>query len=172
MLSGRAGRGSSKSLHKCSELGAPPCEPRFGGSVPAEHTQHAEHAELRRRVGRSPARRRRYQKTTMKTVACALLLASAAALAPTPARTAVSKAAPKPALHYQVAAAATAFAPLAALAGGQSEGTGLSLGIDDPREGTVLWVIGGFFFFTYYNWAKEQPDSDSDFFAEYDERRL
>ena len=105
----------------------------------------------------------------MKTVACALLLASAAALAPTPARTAVSKAAPKPALHYQVAAAATAFAPLAALAGGQSEGTGLSLGIDDPREGTVLWVIGGFFFFTYYNWAKEQPDSDSDFFAEYDE---
>ena len=121
---------------------------------------------------RSPARRRRYQKTTMKTVACALLLASAAALAPTPARTAVSKAAPKPALHYQVAAAATAFAPLAALAGGQSEGTGLSLGIDDPREGTVLWVIGGFFFFTYYNWAKEQPDSDSDFFAEYDERRL
>ena len=110
--------------------------------------------------------------TTMKTVACALLLASAAALAPTPARTAVSKAAPKPALHYQVAAAATAFAPLAALAGGQSEGTGLSLGIDDPREGTVLWVIGGFFFATYYNWAKEQPDSDSDFFAEYDERRL
>ena len=108
----------------------------------------------------------------MKTVACALLLASAAALAPTPARTAVSTAAPKPALHYQVAAAATAFAPLAALAGGQSEGTGLSLGIDDPREGTVLWVIGGFFFFTYYNWAKEQPDSDSDFFAEYDERRL
>ena len=54
------------------------------------------------------------------------------------------------------------FAPLAALAGGQSEGTGLSLGIDDPREGTVLWVIGGFFFATYYNWAKEQPDSDSD----------
>jgi hypothetical protein len=48
----------------------------------------------------------------MKTVACALLLASAAALAPTPARTAVSKAAPKPALHYQVAAAATAFAPV------------------------------------------------------------
>ena len=61
---------------------------------------------------------------------------------------------------------------LAALAGGQSEGTGLSLGIDDPREGTVLWVIGGFFFATYANWAKEQPDSDSHFFAEYDERRL
>ena len=92
----------------------------------------------------------------MKTVACALLLASAAALAPTPARTAV-KTAPKPALHYQVAAAATAFAPLAALAGGQSEGTGLSLGIDDPREGTVLWVIGGFFFFTYYNWPRSSP---------------
>ena len=35
-----------------------------------------------------------------------------------------------------------------------------------------MWVIGGFFFATYYNWAKEQPDSDSDFFAEYDERRL
>jgi hypothetical protein len=107
----------------------------------------------------------------MKTAACALLLASASALAPAPVKT-VSKAAPKPALHYQVAAAATAFAPLAAFAGGQSEGTGLSLGIDDPREATVLTLIGGFFFATYYNWAKEQPDSDSDFFAEYDERRL
>ena len=99
-----------------------------------------------------------------------LLFAGAAALAPTPAKH--IKATKPAALPYQVAAAATAFAPLAALAGGQSEGTGLSLGIDDPREGTVLWVIGGFFFFTYYNWAKEQPDSDSDFFAEYDERRL
>ena len=99
-----------------------------------------------------------------------LLFAGAAALAPTP-KTHI-KATKPAALPYQVAAAATAFAPLAALAGGQSEGTGLSLGIDDPREGTVLWVIGGFFFFTYYNWAKEQPDSDSDFFAEYDERRL
>ena len=100
-----------------------------------------------------------------------LLFAGAAALAPTPAKH-IIKASKPAALPYQVAAAATAFAPLAALAGGQSEGTGLSLGIDDPREGTVLWVIGGFFFFTYYNWAKEQPDSDSDFFAEYDERRL
>ena len=138
---------------------------------PSRHTQHLR-ASLIVVTGALTASSTQAQKTTMKTVACALLLASAAALAPTPARTAVSKAAPKPALHYQVAAAATAFAPLAALAGGQSEGTGLSLGIDDPREGTVLWVIGGFFFFTYYNWAKEQPDSDSDFFAEYDERRL
>ena len=137
---------------------------------PSKHTQHLRLIVV---IGALTSSSTQAQKTTtMKTVACALLLASAAALAPTPARTAVSKAAPKPALHYQVAAAATAFAPLAALAGGQSEGTGLSLGIDDPREGTVLWVIGGFFFFTYYNWAKEQPDSDSDFFAEYDERRL
>ena len=159
------------------------CSPQCSPGAPlaeARNLYSERHAEPSERIARrahadavlTRARRRRYQKTTMKTVACALLLASAAALAPTPARTAVSKAAPKPALHYQVAAAATAFAPLAALAGGQSEGTGLSLGIDDPREGTVLWVIGGFFFATYYNWAKEQPDSDSDFFAEYDERRL
>ena len=32
-------------------------------------------------------------------------------------------------------------------------------------------MIFGFFFAVYYNWAKMQPDSDSDFFAEYDERR-
>jgi hypothetical protein len=74
--------------------------------------------------------------------------------------------------NARFAAAATAFAPLAAFAGGQSEGTGLSLGIDDGREGTVILVIFGFFFLVYFNWAKEQPDSDSDFFAEYDERRL
>jgi len=74
--------------------------------------------------------------------------------------------------NARFAAVATAFAPLAAFAGGQSEGTGLSLGIDDGREGTVLTVIFGFFFLVYYNWAKDQPDSDSDFFAEYDERRL
>ena len=81
--------------------------PRFGGSVPA-HTQHLR-ASL---IGALTSLSMQAQKTTMKTVACALLLASAAALAPTPARTAVSKAAPKPALHYQVAAAATAFAPV------------------------------------------------------------
>jgi len=74
--------------------------------------------------------------------------------------------------NARFAAVATAFAPLAAFAGGQSEGTGLSLGIDDGREGTVILVIFGFFFLVYFNWAKEQPDSDSDFFAEYDERRL
>ena len=108
----------------------------------------------------------------MKTVACALLLASAAALAPTPARTAVSKAAPKPALHYQVAAAATAFAPLAALAGGQAEGTGLALGIEDVREGYALLGMGGFMFAVFFRWSAEQPDADSDFFGEYDERRL
>ena len=149
--------------HKCSERHAEPSE-RIAEDTPSSADASSHRSPALAAAG--------IKKTTMKTVACALLLASAAALAPTPARTAVSKAAPKPALHYQVAAAATAFAPLAALAGGQSEGTGLSLGIDDPREGTVLWVIGGFFFFTYYNWAKEQPDSDSDFFAEYDERRL
>ena len=107
-----------------------------------------------------------------KSVLVATLLACSSALAPTQAKRTVSApkiSAPKP---VSFAAAAAAFTPFAALAGGQSEGTGLSLGIDDPREGTVLWVIGGFFFFTYYNWAKEQPDSDSDFFGEYDERRL
>ena len=164
----------------CSAAGARSAEPRIeaapkssslGAPRRAAHTQpDADSADTSPGALTRPPPQ--VSNTTMKTVACALLLASAAALAPTPARTAVSKAAPKPALHYQVAAAATAFAPLAALAGGQSEGTGLSLGIDDPREGTVLWVIGGFFFATYYNWAKEQPDSDSDFFAEYDERRL
>ena len=102
-----------------------------------------------------------------------------------------------------------------ALAGGQSEGAsssliqaapprrspragmGLPLGIDDSRESTVLALVFGVFFLTYYNWAKDQPDrsasssssslhpfsrllpplvtlpprSDSDFFGEYDERR-
>ena len=63
--------------------------------------------------------------------------AAAAALAPSrPVKTVAKAQAPK--LQYQVAAAATAFsAPALALAGGQSEGTGLSLGIDDPRESTA-----------------------------------
>ena len=62
-----------------------------------------------------------------------LLFAGAAALAPTP--TNHIKATKPAALPYQLAAAATAFAPLAALAGGQAEGTGLALGIEDEREG-------------------------------------
>lgn len=59
-----------------------------------------------------------------------------------------------------------------AVAGGQSEGMGLPWGIDDDRETLVTVVIFGLFFALYYNWAKDQPDSDSDFFGEYDERRL
>lgn len=58
-----------------------------------------------------------------------------------------------------------------AVAGGQSEGTGLIFGIDDGRETLVLAVVF-FGFFTLYNgWAAGQPDSNSDFFGEYDERR-
>jgi hypothetical protein len=98
----------------------------------------------------------------------ALLIAGAAALAPT--KTVAPKA--KPALHYQLAAAATAFAPIAAFAGGQAEGTGLALGIEDEREGIALLCVGGFLFSVFFNWSKDQPDSDSDFFGEYDERRL
>lgn len=59
-----------------------------------------------------------------------------------------------------------------AVAGGQSEGMGLPWGVDDDRETLVTVVIFGLFFTLYYNWAKDQPDSDSDFFGEYDERRL
>ena len=71
-----------------------------------------------------------------------LLFAGAAALAPTPAKKHI-KAAKPAALPYQVAAAATAFAPLAALAGGQAEGTGLALGIEDVREGYALLGMAG-----------------------------
>ena len=46
------------------------------------------------------------------------------------------------------------------------------LGVDDGREGIALSCVFLGMFSVYYNWAKEQPDSDSDFFAEYDERRL
>ena len=67
---------------------------------------------------------------------------------------------------------ATAFAPLAALAGGQAEGTGLALGIEDVREGYALLGMGGFMFAVFFRWSAEQPDADSDFFGEYDERRL
>ena len=98
-----------------------------------------------------------------------LLLAGAAALAPTPTHIKATKPA---ALPYQLAAAATAFAPLAALAGGQAEGTGLALGIEDEREGYALLAVGGFMFTVFFRWSAEQPDADSDFFAEYDERRL
>ena len=100
-----------------------------------------------------------------------LLFAGAAALAPTPANH-IIKASKPAALPYQLAAAATAFAPLAALAGGQAEGTGLALGIEDEREGYALLAVGGFMFTVFFRWSAEQPDSDSDFFAEYDERRL
>jgi hypothetical protein len=106
-----------------------------------------------------------------KSVLVATLLACSSALAPTQAKRTVSApkiSAPKP---VSFAAAAAAFTPFAALAGGQSEGTGLVLGIDDGRETTVLTLVFGAFFWLYYNWAKDQPDSDSDFFAEYDERR-
>lgn len=106
-----------------------------------------------------------------KSVLVATLLACSSALAPTQAKRTVSApkiSAPKP---VSFAAAAAAFTPFAALAGGQSEGTGLVLGIDDGRETTVLTLVFGSFFWLYYNWAKDQPDSDSDFFAEYDERR-
>ena len=99
-----------------------------------------------------------------------LLFAGAAALAPTPAKN--IKATKPAALPYQVAAAATAFAPLAALAGGQAEGTGLALGIEDVREGYALLGMGGFMFAVFFRWSAEQPDADSDFFGEYDERRL
>lgn len=58
-----------------------------------------------------------------------------------------------------------------ALAGGQSEGTGLTLGIDDGRETIALFGVFFAFFTLYYNWAKGQPDSDSDFFGEIDDRR-
>ena len=99
-----------------------------------------------------------------------LLFAGAAALAPTPTKH--IKATKPAALPYQLAAAATAFAPFAALAGGQAEGTGLALGIEDEREGYALLAVGGFMFTVFFRWSAEQPDSDSDFFAEYDERRL
>ena len=101
-----------------------------------------------------------------------LLFAGAAALAPTPAKKHIIKATKPAALPYQVAAAATAFAPLAALAGGQAEGTGLALGIEDVREGYALLGMGGFMFAVFFRWSAEQPDADSDFFGEYDERRL
>ena len=100
-----------------------------------------------------------------------LLFAGAAALAPTPTKHHI-KATKPAALPYQLAAAATAFAPLAALAGGQAEGTGLALGIEDEREGYALLAVGGFMFTVFFRWSAEQPDADSDFFAEYDERRL
>lgn len=101
----------------------------------------------------------------------ASILACAAALAPAPTK--VKTFAPNMAVvkPFSLAAAATAFSPLAAFAGGQSEGTGLPLGVDDGREGIALTCVFGFFFATYYNWAKDQPDSESDFFGEYDERR-
>ena len=101
-----------------------------------------------------------------------LLFAGAAALAPTPTKQHHIKATKPAALPYQLAAAATAFAPLAALAGGQAEGTGLALGIEDEREGYALLAVGGFMFTVFFRWSAEQPDADSDFFAEYDERRL
>lgn len=78
--------------------------------------------------------------------------------------------------HKAVATASAAMTTAsvnvgAALAAGQSEGTGLTLGIDDNRELLVLAVVFSGFWVLYFNWAKDQPDNDSDFFSEYDERR-
>ena len=127
------------------------------------------HALSRNLDGRVVARLRTVTRTG-KMKLLTLLFAGAAALAPTPAKHV--KATKPAALPYQVAAAATAFAPLAALAGGQAEGTGLALGIEDVREGYALLGMGGFMFAVFFRWSAEQPDSDSDFFGEYDERRL
>ncbi|KAJ1460374.1 hypothetical protein M885DRAFT_495055 [Pelagophyceae sp. CCMP2097] len=100
------------------------------------------------------------------------LAVTASALAPT------KVAAKKPLLQLQKqgVVAAAAFTTAAsnvgmAFAGGQSEGTGLVFGIDDNRELTALALVFGSFFALYFNWAKEQPDSDSDFFGEIDDRR-
>ena len=75
------------------------------------------------------------------------------------------------ALPYQLAAAATAFAPLAALAGGQAEGTGLALGIEDEREGRALLAVGGFMFTVFFRWSRSSRTRTATA-AEYDERRL
>ena len=40
------------------------------------------------------------------------------------------------------------------------------------REGYALLGMGGFMFAVFFRWSAEQPDADSDFFGEYDERRL
>ena len=37
---------------------------------------------------------------------------------------------------------------------------------------TYRIVLLGVFLPIFFNWSKDQPDSDSDFFGEYDERRL
>ena len=52
--------------------------------------------------------------------------------------------------HEKLAAAATAFAPLAALAGGQAEGTGLALGIEDFARAVNM---GGFMFAVFFRWS-------------------
>ena len=81
----------------------------------------------------------------MKTVACALLSpARRRSRRRRPGRPFL-KAAPKPALHYQVAPPRR-LARLLVRRGRPVRGHGPFAGIDDPREGTVLWVIGGFFF--------------------------
>jgi len=40
------------------------------------------------------------------------------------------------------------------------------------RGGYALLGMGGFMFAVFFRWSAEQPDADSDFFGEYDERRL
>lgn len=107
-----------------------------------------------------------------------LLLVPALALVPQQNVVVPTKAAPAAPVagngFQKAVAAAVATASvniLPALAGGQAEGTGLTLGIDDSREFYVLAVVFAGFWVLYFNWAKDQPDNDSDFFAEYDERR-
>merc|ERR1719263_769896 len=95
-----------------------------------------------------------------KTILLASLLVVASALQAPTAKTVAAPA---------VAAAAAAFTPYAAMA--QSEGMGLMFGIDDQRLQYTLILGYGFMFAIYFNWAKDQPDSDSDFFGEYDKRR-
>ena len=101
-----------------------------------------------------------------KTFLLASLLVCASALqAPmtkSVAPAAAAKAAPVK-LFSKVAAAAAAFTPYAAMA--QSEGTGLMFGIDDQRLQYALILGYGLMFSVYFNWAKDQPDSDSDFFG-------
>ena len=116
----------------------------------------------------------------MRVLAVFSMLAFATALQlPSSGTTMKTKATVRPAVDAPkiFAAASAAFTAAQAnvhmaLAGGQSEGTGLILGIDDNREFIVLAIVWFAFTTLYFGWAKDQPDNDSDFFAEYDERRV
>lgn len=111
----------------------------------------------------------------MQVLAVLALVATASAFSPAPVRvarrSAVAMSAQKPSFVKSGLATLAASPLVASSAAFATEGTGEGLGVDDGRLLAVLFAVHWSIAALWYSWQKDQPDRESDFFAEYDDRR-